>query len=124
VAFGLLNVPSYELALPGVRLAPISGESDAARFDLTIWMREDGDRLAANWTYRTDLFAAATIAGLHAGFAALLASAVASPLTRLNDLELVSAAVRDERQRQRLERESANQARLRKSGRTSVRQAG
>ena len=124
VAFGLQNVPSYELALPGVRLATIPVESDAARFDLTVWMWEDGTRLAANWTYSTDLFEPATIANLHAGFAALLAHAVSAPQTRLNELELVSATAREEQERRRLERESANQARLRRSGRAGVRREG
>ena len=124
VAFGVQNAPPYELSLPGVTLTTIPVESDAARFDLTVWMWEEKGRLASNWTYSTDLFEAATISGLHASFAVLLASAAAAPQTRLKDLDLVSAAARDEEERRRREREAANLARLKRTGRTSVRREG
>ena len=120
VAFGFQNVPLEDLELPGLRFSAIPVESEAARFDLTIWAWEQDGQVGTYWTYSTDLFDAAAIERLHGGFAALLASATASPGARLKELEAVSAAARDEEERRRREREAANSARLKRVERRSV----
>jgi amino acid adenylation domain-containing protein/FkbM family methyltransferase len=120
VAFGFQNAPPYDLRLPGLELTTIPVEYEVARFPLTVWMWEEGGQLASNWTYSTDLFDAATIAGLHESFASLLESAVAAPQTPLKDLTVVSAAAREEEERRRRQREDANVARLKRVERRSV----
>jgi acyl carrier protein len=120
VAFGFQNAPMDDLVLPGLRFTAIPVESEAARFDLTIWAWEQDGRLGLQWTYGTDRFDAAAIERLHGSFAALLESAVASPGARLKDLEAMSAAARDEEERRHRERESANSARLKRVERRSV----
>ena len=95
VAFGLDNVPESALELPGVSLRPLELRREAVRFDLTLWMIEEGEGLAALWTYSTDLFHPPTIARLHAQYELLLRGAMAAPETPLSQLALASGTERE-----------------------------
>jgi non-ribosomal peptide synthetase component F len=88
IAFGFDNVPGRELELPGLALRPLEMKREAARFDLTLWIIEEGDRLTASWTYSTDLYRPETIERLHSQLDALLRGAVEQPGTRLGRLPL------------------------------------
>ncbi len=88
VAFGVQNTPDHPAELPGLELRALDFDPGMARFELTLWVTEEADGLAASWTYSTDLFEAATVEALHGRFEALLGSIVADPETRLSALEL------------------------------------
>jgi amino acid adenylation domain-containing protein len=55
------NIPQREATLPGLKAEALSAESRAARFHLTLYMNEIGDRLEGAFVYNTDLFDAPTI---------------------------------------------------------------
>jgi non-ribosomal peptide synthetase component F len=90
VAFGLDNVPAPPLDLPGLSASRLELRRETSRFDLTLWMVEEGEGLSALWTYSTDLFLEASIARLHEQYEALLAGALAAPEERLGDLPLAA----------------------------------
>ena len=92
VTFGLQNVPMQETEMPGLELDATVVDGDSARYDLTLWLEERADGLVGTWTYDADIFDTATIAFLHETFAALCASAVARPKTRLSLLMLETEA--------------------------------
>ncbi|MFI6269918.1 amino acid adenylation domain-containing protein [Micromonospora zamorensis] len=86
VAFGVQNAPparhrtSAGVEFTGVELTP-----DTARLDLTLWLDERRDGLAALWTYRTDLFDHDGVVTWHRRFTALLRTAAADPRRSLAD---------------------------------------
>ncbi|WP_346535333.1 amino acid adenylation domain-containing protein [Micromonospora sp. DPT] len=86
VAFGVQNAPAARhrdaagVEFTGVELTP-----DTARLDLTLWLDERRDGLAALWTYRTDLFDHDGVVAWHRRFTALLRTAAADPRRSLAD---------------------------------------
>jgi amino acid adenylation domain-containing protein len=72
VAFGVQDKARLGYRDGALALRAEEVEPTSARLDLTLWLEESGDELRAVWTYRTDLFKAATIAALHERLAAVL----------------------------------------------------
>ncbi|SBT43204.1 non-ribosomal peptide synthetase [Micromonospora auratinigra] len=95
VAFGVQNAPparhrgSSGIEFTGVELTP-----DTARLDLTLWLDERRDGLAALWTYRTDRFHHDGVVAWHRRLTALLRTVAADPRRRLVDC--VDTAGREE----------------------------
>ncbi|HZW29207.1 MAG TPA: amino acid adenylation domain-containing protein, partial [Isosphaeraceae bacterium] len=85
-----LGIPGARLDLHGLAVESIAFERQTALFDLTMMTARQGDRLWVALEYSTDLFAAATIDRLAAGFHNLLAAITREPGTRLADLPLLS----------------------------------
>jgi amino acid adenylation domain-containing protein len=94
VQFLVQNTPTESLELPGLRLEAVHTDSGAARFDLTLAMREYEGQLMASAQYNADLFERETIERMGAHFQTLLAGIVADPQQRLSQLPLLSAAER------------------------------
>ncbi|HEX8695423.1 MAG TPA: non-ribosomal peptide synthase/polyketide synthase, partial [Longimicrobium sp.] len=84
------------LRLGEVEIDPLASDSGTAKFDLTLGMSEEGERLAGSLGYRADLFDAATAGRLARHLARLLEQAAADPDARLSELELLDE---DERRR-------------------------
>ncbi|TQS27052.1 non-ribosomal peptide synthetase/MFS transporter [Microbispora sp. KK1-11] len=95
VMFALQNYRSAPLRTQGLTMSAYPFEVTASRFDLALYLMDQGDGLRGNITYRTELFRPATIARLAECFENLLRSIVADPHARVSDLELLPAAERD-----------------------------
>ena len=80
---------------PGISLEKIMVDGGVAKFDLTLFVTETADRLAAALEYRTALFEAATIDRMLAHFTELLTAIVAAPDTAVSQLNLLPAAERE-----------------------------
>jgi aspartate racemase len=61
VMFVLQNTPGPALELAHLNLSPVAMENRTAKFDLTLSMREQGDRLRGTLNYNTALFDGATM---------------------------------------------------------------
>jgi amino acid adenylation domain-containing protein len=94
VVFAFQNVPQSVLELSGVDATPMDLDSGIAKFDLTLWMIEDGKDLRGHIEYNTDLLDADTIERMTGHFTTLLAGIVADPDQRLSDLPLLPEARR------------------------------
>ncbi|MEO5726492.1 MAG: amino acid adenylation domain-containing protein, partial [Byssovorax sp.] len=94
VMFALQNAPMGELALPGLRLAPMPIDTASAKFDLTLTLAEGGGGLSGVLEYSTDLFDAATMARLAEHFEVLLHGIVADPRQRIEALPLLTESER------------------------------
>ena len=94
VVLALQNVPTADLALPGLRLHPVPLETDTAKFDLSIWFTEGAEGLVGAIEYDSDLFDAETIYRLASRYATLLGSIAGDPSQRLSALPLVTAEER------------------------------
>lgn len=86
VAFGVQNAPpARHRCAAGVEFTGVELTPDTARLDLTLWLDERRDGLAALWTYRTDLFDHDGVVAWHRRFTALLRTAAADPRRSLAD---------------------------------------
>ncbi|WP_394849181.1 amino acid adenylation domain-containing protein [Pendulispora brunnea] len=90
----LQNLLASDLALTGLSLTTVEGETKTAKFDLLLVFRETTEDVTAVFEYNTDLFEAATIARMATHLETLLASAVERPEERVSRLELLPAAER------------------------------
>ena len=91
VMFNLHNEPHGEFALHGLKVSPFNVDRGTAKFDLTVAMVEGRSGLSAGFEYNTDLFEAASIEQMLAGFETLLAGIVADPNAAVAGLPLLSA---------------------------------
>lgn len=78
VAFTMLNAPSPELNLDGLRITPM-GTQDAARFDLEFFIRESAEGLSGTISYSSDIFLPETMERLANSYIALLDGIVRNP---------------------------------------------
>jgi non-ribosomal peptide synthetase component F len=82
-----------DLEIPGLRISRLESQRHAINFDLTLFLAEDGEGgLRGSLEYDDDLFDAATIAGLLAGYEALLREAARDPERPLSGFSLHAPA--------------------------------
>jgi amino acid adenylation domain-containing protein len=111
VLFVMQNIPRQRRELAGLTLEPFAMPLAWSKFDLAVFMVDEGQRLVSHWLYSTDLFERSTILRLAANFETLLGHAVASPETRLSALEMVSNT---EKERQNQEKKERKHSQLKK----------
>jgi amino acid adenylation domain-containing protein len=90
VMFVLQNTPKEDLRLPGLTLESFRVEETTAKFDLSLLVAEEGERVFVVWDYNTDLFEAATIKRMSGHFKKLLANIAANPNQPVSQLELMT----------------------------------
>jgi amino acid adenylation domain-containing protein len=89
VAFILQNAPLPAMAVPGLRISRMESQRRTINFDLTLFLAEDREGgLRASLEYDDDLYDAAAIAGLFAGYERLLRDAVRAPEQPLSGFSL------------------------------------
>jgi acyl carrier protein len=94
VMFAWQNAAVGELALPGLRLAPLALVEEIAKFDLNLSLQEAGSRIEGDLSYARDLFDAPTIDRLAAAFSVLLAAVVDNPAIPISQLSLLGPGER------------------------------
>ncbi|MET0396874.1 MAG: amino acid adenylation domain-containing protein, partial [Longimicrobiaceae bacterium] len=94
VMFSFQNVDAGSLELGALELAPLAWSGEAAKFDLSLTAREDGGRFGGFVTFRTDLFAPATVERMLEHFATLAAALADDPARLVAALPLMDAAER------------------------------
>jgi amino acid adenylation domain-containing protein len=104
----LQNAPLSALELPGITVAPVDFDSETTKFDLLLTMTEIEGRLFGNLDYSTDLFNAATIKQMLLRFKTLLADIAARPDARIDELELLTQAEKEQLTMQKIERADSN----------------
>ncbi|HEX8272558.1 MAG TPA: amino acid adenylation domain-containing protein [Longimicrobiaceae bacterium] len=80
--------------LGDVEVEPLGAQSGRAKFDLTLGMGVDGNRLAGGLSYRSDLWEAATIERMVGHFVLLLEGLAREPERRVAELPLLDRAER------------------------------
>jgi amino acid adenylation domain-containing protein len=90
VMFALQNTSLREIALEEVQMQPVSVESSASKFDLTLALEEMEDGLRGALDYNTDLFAVETMKRLLEHWQTVLASVIQAPETPLSELPLLN----------------------------------
>jgi non-ribosomal peptide synthetase component F len=113
----LQNAPVSRLDLPDLKLSVMKNETRAAKLDLVLLLSEGTDGIGGELEYNTDLFDAATIQQMIGRFEVLLHSIVAQPDARLDELEILTDAEKEQQASKRKEREEANIRKLTKTRR-------
>ncbi|MEJ8545836.1 amino acid adenylation domain-containing protein [Brevibacillus borstelensis] len=90
VFFALQNAPEGSIELEELTISSIDVEVEAAKFDLTLSVWEENERIAGYWEYNTDLFEKATIQRMIRSFTALLEKILAHPEAPLSSMSLLS----------------------------------
>ncbi|MFD3744430.1 amino acid adenylation domain-containing protein [Nocardia sp. NPDC058633] len=94
VGLSFQNVSRAELELPGLRIAPVSAELAVSQFDLHLIVGDGYDAdgtptgIEGFFTYATDLFDAATVAGFADRLTLLLDAVVREPAVVVGDVDL------------------------------------
>ncbi len=91
VMFVFQNAPGRTAELPGLVLEPVELNYDTAKFDLTLFLEERVNGLAATWEYSADLFDSGTIERMSGHFANLLEAIVADPAQRVSRMTMLAA---------------------------------
>ncbi|OCC09073.1 Linear gramicidin synthase subunit D [Streptomyces sp. PTY087I2] len=95
--FALQNVPDSTWTLPGLTLDTIEVAAQTSKFDLTLFLTEQTDgTIEAEIVYSTELFDRATVERLAGNYTRLLAAAVADPGTPVGELDILTAADREQ----------------------------
>ncbi|EDX71145.1 amino acid adenylation domain protein [Coleofasciculus chthonoplastes PCC 7420] len=94
VVFVLQNAPLGNLELPEITLTRLEIETETAKFDLLLSMRETEQGLTGVWEYNQDLFAGETITRMSEQFQTLLAGIVAHPEQSVSQLPILTEAQR------------------------------
>ncbi|WP_301292840.1 non-ribosomal peptide synthetase, partial [Paenibacillus tyrfis] len=84
----LQNNERQELKFDSVSFVHQERDYNVAKFDLTLYLIEEGDRINGSLEYSTKLFKAHTIEKYASDFAALLRTVTDQPNIRLGDIEL------------------------------------
>lgn len=98
VMFALQTTARTAVTLPasGLKLGPVDSHSGTSKFDLTLFMMDDGSQISGALEFNTDLFDVATIERMLGHFHNLLASLVDQPDLPVGSLELLSTAERQQ----------------------------
>ncbi|KFA88634.1 condensation domain-containing protein, partial [Archangium violaceum] len=96
VMFAVQNAPMPELNLPGLKMRPVTLESESSKFDMTVAFTERAEGFLAEVEYSTDLYESSTLQRMLEQMQLLLEGIVASPERKLRELSLLST---NERQR-------------------------
>ncbi|HLZ61772.1 MAG TPA: amino acid adenylation domain-containing protein [Ktedonosporobacter sp.] len=96
VAFALLNDPVISLEISNLGLRLLNIDNGMAKFDLTLFMRDEKESLAGTFEYNTDIFETSTIASLSEHLCVLLRGIISAPETMLGDLPLLTDLERDQ----------------------------
>jgi amino acid adenylation domain-containing protein len=96
VLFAMQNAPEYPLQLDGLETSVETVSAPTTHFDLELHLWQRGDGWAGWLIYNTDLFAPATIERMVEHYLVLLESLLADPGLPVAQVEMVSAAERQQ----------------------------
>jgi amino acid adenylation domain-containing protein len=88
----VIDTPAEPVTVDELTFAPERLGNGGSAFDLTLTVVPGPHRWVTRWTYDTDLFDAATVAGLAEMYAVALRAAVSDPHRRVGELRLTTAS--------------------------------
>jgi amino acid adenylation domain-containing protein len=90
VFFNMLNFPHAEIELPGLRVKPLSPPEIGAKFDLTLYVREQDQSIRFDLVYNADLYDRQRIVEMATQLEQLLSQVLENPDAKIADLTLVT----------------------------------
>jgi alpha-ketoglutarate-dependent taurine dioxygenase len=105
------NVPETKLELPGLMFTLMDIDQQTAKYDMALYLLDEGTKLIGFWNYNTDLFTADTITRMVSNFETLLNDIVARPDAPLNKINMLTD---DEKTNQSVQRRERKESRFKK----------
>ncbi len=96
VMFAMQDAPLQEHEVAGLAIASSDLHNGTAKFDLTLFVTDEGETLRCALEYNTDLFAATTVQRMVNHLQTLFEGIVADPSRRVAALPLLEVAERDQ----------------------------
>ena len=96
VMFAWQNAPGGALQLPRLEVEKVEPTRMVAKFDLSLFLQEAGERIVGGLKYATALYERATVERYSEYFRRMLKEMVANPESRIWELPLLSEAERNE----------------------------
>src|SRR6267378_1323072 len=96
VMFALHRSEGTTLEIPGVRSLVVDVETQVAKFDLALTIREKAGQLAGIFEFNTGLFERSTIERMARHYETLLEGVVANPMARVGELPLLTQPEREQ----------------------------
>jgi amino acid adenylation domain-containing protein len=90
VVFTLQNPQAHDQELSSLMLSPVEADSGIAKFDLTLSMIDQGEKLGGSFEYNTNLFDETTIQRMIKHFRMLLQGIVSNPEQRIADISILT----------------------------------
>jgi acyl carrier protein len=121
VAFGVQNAPGGELEMSGLKLSGVGGETEAGRFEMTVWVNEmAGGQLAVRWLYNPELYSRERVERMQGHYGKLLEEVVKEPEAQLSAIEMLTDAEKAQQLIEEQELISSNVAMLKNVRRRSM----
>ncbi len=92
----LQNATPREVRMPTLELMPLEREQTTAKFDLTLFVEEQGQEMACWMEYNTDLFNQSTIRQMLESYEQLLEEVIKQPDAELEAIPMISAQEREQ----------------------------
>ncbi|MBD0265059.1 MAG: TauD/TfdA family dioxygenase, partial [Tolypothrix sp. Co-bin9] len=108
VLFVLQNTPTSEIELTDLKVHPLEIEHGQSKFDLALFAVEIEQKIAFNWSYKTDLFDESAITRLSTHFETLLTNILAQPDAKINSLEMLTPEEKQQQINEKTKRQSVN----------------
>jgi hypothetical protein len=110
--FVMQNVPTQKRELTGLELSVFPTPVARSKFDIAVFMTDDGHEMTQHWVYSTELFGRGTILRLARHFENVLRHGLLQPETRLSAIEMLSEHEREEAERARVQRKDSKRKKL------------
>jgi len=112
IVFGVQNAAEGKMPAPELKIGSGALDQMSAISDLTLWITKGVEDIQAGWNYSADLFEEKTIGRMHGHFETILSSILTRPDARLDELEMLSAAEREQQSTDRAIRKEHNYSRF------------
>jgi amino acid adenylation domain-containing protein len=89
VQFALRNVPRERIAIPGVTVEEIDVDPKTSKFDLFLFLRDEGDELSLVMEYNTDLFSANYIERIASSYKRLIENVVSYATVSIGEIPML-----------------------------------
>jgi acyl carrier protein len=106
--------------IPNLHVSELRIPLTRSRFDLVLFVQEDGNKVLTQWLYSTDLFEAETIARMTEHYKTVIEEVYARPECRISAIEHLTTAERSERESSKNLHRSEKKAQLRFAKRKPV----
>ncbi len=91
VAFDLQTSTQQSNSFANLQIEPIAQDNHSAKFDLSLSLEDEGQRLVAYWNYSEDLFVGERIAQFATRYASILEQMVANPKRSIREISILNA---------------------------------
>ena len=96
VAFDLQTSTQQINSFANLQIEPVVQENNSAKFDLSLSLEDEGQRLTAYWNFSEDLFVGERIAQFATRYASILEQMIAHPKRSIREISILNAKEKGE----------------------------